>query len=187
MTQDQSKTQDSILIKKIKEENCSESFVQLKDKYVKFSFAQARRFYNLESSSNPFRDNIDFILFKAVGRFEPERKTEFGYYLKTAIRFFFLNKRKIESNTDYIEDFTQDFIEQRFNAPFLYNESINIKEYINRRIEDKKTKKIFEIRYFKSKNNTWDKIGKKLKISGQTALNMHNRTMKLLQEGANGI
>jgi DNA-directed RNA polymerase sigma subunit (sigma70/sigma32) len=62
----------------------------------------------------------------------------------------------------------------------------NINEYIFNIINscsDKRIKKIFKMRYLSGtlKKTSWNKIAKKLKISTQTAINIHNKALKLLK------
>ena len=54
----------------------------------------------------------------------------------------------------------------------------NILNYIS----DKRIAKIFKLRYSeKNKKMPWSKIAKSLKISTQTAINLHNKTLKVLK------
>tara|TARA_Y100000593_G_C4060972_1_gene214423 strand:- start:172 stop:501 length:330 start_codon:yes stop_codon:yes gene_type:complete len=50
-------------------------------------------------------------------------------------------------------------------------------------IKDKRVEKIFRIRYFNSnrKKTPWAKIAKELGVSTQTAINLHNKTIKLIK------
>ena len=62
----------------------------------------------------------------------------------------------------------------------------NINEYISNIIKscsDKRVKKIFKLRYLSASNKkmAWNKIAQKLNISTQTAINIHNKTVKLLK------
>jgi DNA-directed RNA polymerase specialized sigma subunit len=62
----------------------------------------------------------------------------------------------------------------------------NINEYISNIIKscaDKRVKKIFKLRYLSVSNKKmpWKKIAQKLNISTQTAINIHNKTVKLLK------
>ena len=49
-------------------------------------------------------------------------------------------------------------------------------------LKDKRIVEIFKIRYFSDKKTvSWSKIGRKLKISTQTVINLHNKTLKFLK------
>ena len=58
-------------------------------------------------------------------------------------------------------------------------------EYINsilNQIKDVRIKKLFKFRYFSGdKNLSWSEVGKKLKCSSQTAINLHSKIIKLLK------
>jgi DNA-directed RNA polymerase specialized sigma subunit len=60
-----------------------------------------------------------------------------------------------------------------------------VKEYIFdilNSLQDKRISKIYSLRYFTNKKNMpWKKIGKKLDISTQTAINLHNKAISLLK------
>ena len=49
-------------------------------------------------------------------------------------------------------------------------------------MQDERASQIFKMRYFEDKKNvSWAKIGKKLNISTQTAINIHNKTIDFLK------
>jgi len=51
-----------------------------------------------------------------------------------------------------------------------------------KQLKDKRIEKIFKLRYFSErKNMSWSKIGKRLNISTQTVINIHNRTIRFLK------
>jgi len=50
-------------------------------------------------------------------------------------------------------------------------------------MKDKRIEKIFKMRYFDSKKlKAWNEIGKKLHISTQTAINIHNKALEFLNK-----
>jgi RNA polymerase sigma factor (sigma-70 family) len=51
-----------------------------------------------------------------------------------------------------------------------------------KQLKDKRVEEIFKLRYFSErKNMSWSKIGKKLNISTQTVINIHNKTISFLK------
>ena len=49
--------------------------------------------------------------------------------------------------------------------------------------KDERMKKVFELRYFSgSKKMTWVNIGSKLKVSAQTAINLHNKGKDMIRK-----
>ena len=51
-----------------------------------------------------------------------------------------------------------------------------------KQLKDKRIEKIFKLRYYadNKKSMSWNFIGKKLKISTQTAINLHNKAVEFL-------
>jgi DNA-directed RNA polymerase specialized sigma subunit len=71
------------------------------------------------------------------------------------------------------------------NTP-IQKEYKNINEYIMNIIDscsDERVQKIFKMRYLNDSNKKmpWNKIAKKLNISTQTAINLHNKAIGLLK------
>ena len=61
----------------------------------------------------------------------------------------------------------------------------DIEEFISNlldKMKDKRIEKVFKLRYFSdfAKRNTWVEIANELKISPQTAINLHNRGKKII-------
>lgn len=59
-------------------------------------------------------------------------------------------------------------------------------EYIDnliKQIKDKRIKEIIQIRYFETPNKKtpWNKVANKIGVSTQTAINLHNKAMKILR------
>ena len=55
------------------------------------------------------------------------------------------------------------------------------------KMKDPRIKQIFEMRYFSKngKKTSWQKIGSELDISAQTAINIHERALKLIRKKIN--
>ena len=51
-------------------------------------------------------------------------------------------------------------------------------------IKDKRIKRIFELRYFSEEKSrmTWTDISRKVKVSSQTAINLHNKGLDSLKK-----
>jgi DNA-directed RNA polymerase specialized sigma subunit len=61
-----------------------------------------------------------------------------------------------------------------------------LRDYISShltRIKDKRIKQIFELRYFSEEGRlTWTAISKKINVSSQTAINLHNKGLAILKK-----
>ena len=80
-----------------------------------------------------------------------------------------------------LEDEESDFLIEKNDEPNF----LEIKEYVLNilsQLKDKRIKKIFEIHYFSGTRKciTWEKIGKNMDVSSQTAINLHNKGRKML-------
>jgi DNA-directed RNA polymerase sigma subunit (sigma70/sigma32) len=55
------------------------------------------------------------------------------------------------------------------------------------KMKDERIKRVFKLRYFAdfNKKNTWVEIGKMMKVSPQTAINLHNRGQLMIAKKIN--
>tara|TARA_Y100000356_G_C11238596_1_gene279418 strand:- start:1028 stop:1351 length:324 start_codon:yes stop_codon:yes gene_type:complete len=62
-------------------------------------------------------------------------------------------------------------------------DKVDYVRYIISQIKDPRVERIFKIRYFNGnrKKTPWAKIAKELGVSTQTAINLHNKTIKLIK------
>jgi len=86
----------------------------------------------------------------------------------------------------YVDDKTLSFhMEEQRNAGENFN-VIEFREYVLNilsQLKDSRIKTIFELRYFSGEAKpTWSKISEKMKISIQTAINLHSRGIKILRQ-----
>lgn len=71
------------------------------------------------------------------------------------------------------------------SAPQDHQENRNIDEYIFNilnKLKDQRITSVFKLRYFSGeKKLTWQKVAKKMKISTQTAINLHEKGRIILK------
>lgn len=123
----------------------------------------------------------DYIIYKSAISFNPEKKTKFSTWLGNQIRYNCLNKINKSRPHMLLEDEESDFLIEKNDGPNF----AEIKEYVINildQLKDERIKEIFEIRYFSGTRKcvTWEKVGQRLEISSQTAINLHNRGKKIL-------
>jgi RNA polymerase sigma factor (sigma-70 family) len=129
-------------------------------------------------------DEKDYIVYKSAMSFDPCKKSKFSTWLYNQVRYQCLNC--MNENSQYLaidNDKLNYLIEKTIPIEKEYK---NINEYIHNIIDscsDERVEKIFKMRYSNdsSKKMSWNKIAKKLKISTQTAINIHNKAIKLLK------
>lgn len=181
--------EDLILVKKIKLNNCNDSFLKLSSNYENFYFSIAKKYYTPLVKMGMTKEDInaekDFILYKAIQSFDAKQKTKFSTWFCNCTRYHFLNF--INSNRKYVvsEDKTIDFFNVQ-NSLIAVDKTSETLDYLNSLIssmKDKRIKEIFKLRYFSGneKLTTWNKIAKKIGISTQTAINLHEKARVFLK------
>jgi len=172
------------LIKKIKDLNCNESFVELSKGYDNFYYSVAQKYSSAlikaGMNSEDIKSEKDFILHKAVKSFDAKQKTKFSTWFCNCVKYHFLNY--INSNKKYIlsEDKKIDFFN---NKDIVFstdknNETLDYLSSLLSSLKDERIKKVYELRYFSGEEKlaTWNSIAKKIGVSTQTAINLHEKT-----------
>jgi len=180
---------DLPLVEKIKLSNCNVSFETLSNSYDNFYFSIARKYsqtlIRMGMSKEEIKFEKDFILYKAIQSFDVNQKTKFSTWFCNCSRYHFLNY--INSNKKYTlnECFRVDTY---FNKDILSVSDKNTEMYdflssMLSSFKDKRINEIYRLRYFSnsSKLTTWNKIAKKLNISTQTAINLHEKAKEFLK------
>ena len=126
----------------------------------------------------------DYIVYKSAMSFDPCKKSKFSTWLYNQVRYQCLNCMNENSHYLTLDNDKLNYLIEK-TAP-VNKEYKNINEYIHNIIQscsDERVKKIFKMRYCNesAKRMSWNKIAKKLKISTQTAINIHNKAIKLLK------
>ena len=180
--------EDPTLIKNIKENNDENSLKILVDRHTPLCHSLYKKYSPPMTASGIYIQDIidqkDYIVYKSAMSFDPEKKTKFSTWLYNQVRYQCLNC--INENGHYLTleaDKLNYLIEK--NAP-MPKEYKNINEYIFNIIDsysDKRIKKIFKMRYSTDSNKkmSWNKIARKLNISTQTAINLHNKAIELVK------
>jgi len=181
------KIPDDFLANEVKEKDCENSLVELIGRHSNLCYKVCQKYMPVMNASGIFVDDVlgdkDYIIYHSAKTFDPTRKTKFSTWLGNQVRYHCLNK--INKNKKYVttEDQELSFLidkdEQKDNTDEL-------KDYISnllKRIKDKRIKQIFELRYFSDEEKmTWTAVAKKVKVSSQTAINLHNRGLSILKK-----
>ena len=184
------KKTDIQLTKKLKEEGCNESFIELSDRYknVFYKICQKYRFAlrNVGIQPEDVYEEKDTVLLKCALSYDPTRKTKFSTWLGNYAKFTclnFINSKKYIFNTE-TEDL-QKYIEENLYAPTKEDFSEEAKIILEKlkQLKDKRIEKIFRMRYFYSikKESTWRAISEEIGVSIQTAINLHKKGIKTLR------
>jgi RNA polymerase sigma factor (sigma-70 family) len=179
---------DNTLVKNVQEKNDEEALKMLIDRHSALCNSLYKKYSNSMINSGVHLQDVvdqkDYIVYKSAMSFDPCKNSKFSTWLYNQVRYQCLNC--INENSHYLtlEADKLNYLVEKYNSP--EKEYKNINDYIFNIIDscsDQRVKNIFEMRYSNnsSKKMPWNKIAKKLKISTQTAINIHNKALKLLK------
>ena len=179
---------DNDLVKNVQEKNDEDALKALINRHSALCNSLYKKYSApMIASGVHFQDVLDqkdYIVYKSAMTFDPCKNSKFSTWLYNQVRYQCLNC--INENSHYLnlEPDQLNYLLEK-NSPQT-KEYKNINEYIFNIIDscsDKRIQKIFKLRYSddSNKKTSWHKIAKKLKISTQTAINIHNKTIKLLK------
>jgi RNA polymerase sigma factor (sigma-70 family) len=182
---------DTDLIENIKCSNCNDSMKELEDRHSGICYTMIKKYYNTMSSigidPNEIAKEKDYVIYKSALNFNPTKNIKFSTWVGNQMRFHCLNCMNKNNNLISMEsDAIKNVIEKKQSEHndhiFLNKEKSEFIFNLLKQLKDKRIEKIFKLRYFSErKNMSWSKIGKKLNISTQTVINIHNKTISFLK------
>jgi len=177
------------LVKKINRSNCNDSFIKLSNTYDNFYFSIVRKYspalIKLGMTREEIKSEKNYVLYKAIKSFDCKQKTKFSTWFCNCARYHFLNY--INLNKKYIlsDELSVEFFNLKENF-YCIDKNNELFEYLDSLLcsfKDKRVMEVFKLRYFSGseKLTTWNKIAKKLNISTQTAINLHEKARVFLK------
>lgn len=183
---------DSDLIKEVKSNNCEDSLKKLISRHSSLCYKIYFKYSStLSKCGIDFEEALkekDYVLWKSIQTYDPERKTKFSTWLGNFTRYHCLNLINQKKHTISLDiDEIRHCIDKKAAEEATgYEELREFKDFcmnILSQVKDKRIKKIFELRYFSGEAKlTWNKISDSLGISIQTAINLHERGRKILRK-----
>ena len=174
--------EDILLIDKVKRYGDADSVKELINRHSGIYVEMVNK-YLPESMEGVNKDDVlqdkDFCIYDAAIKFDQTKNTKFSTYIGNLARWKCLNiyNKNIK--------FPQSSISEIFNDSVSCDagiEELEKQEEIKRifsaieKIPDKRVKRIFKMRYKGGKKLTpWKKIAKKLDLSIQGCINIHNK------------
>lgn len=133
---------------------------------------------------NDVLDDRDYIIYKTAKSFQPDKNAKFSTWLGNCTRYECLNRISDRAKYVYSEE-----LENQKPCPTIQKSDPYDEEKIQlcfdevKKLNDKRALKIFKLRYLNGTRKVmpWNQIGKKLKISTQTALNVHNKAIRRIK------
>jgi len=179
---------DNTLVKNVQEKNDEEALKMLIDRHSALCNSLYKKYSSSMLNSGVYLQDIvdqkDYIVYKSAMSFDPCKNSKFSTWLYNQVRYQCLNCMNENSHYLTLETDKLNYIIEKQAPP--QKEYKNINEYIFNIIDscsDERIQKIFKMRYLNDSNKKmpWNKIAKKLNISTQTAINIHNKALKLLK------
>jgi RNA polymerase sigma factor (sigma-70 family) len=184
-------TNDNDLIQNVLKENDSISFKELELRHSGICHKMIKKYYhNMKQSGIDPEDVISekaYVIYKSIMNFNPDKNVKFSTWLGNQMRYHCLNT--INKNNQLItmeDEAIKNIIEK--NQLKIDNQNLSFKEKndmifsILDRLKDERIKKIFKLRYFNNKKlMSWADIGRKMNLSTQTIINLHNKGKLLLK------
>ena len=177
---------DLSLINKVKKEQDVESLNQLIDRhsgiYVEIVNKYLPNSYEGLNKNDVLEDK-NFCIYDAAIKFDEKKKTKFSTYIGNLARWKCLNiyNKKNKFPQISINEFNGEKSSQNSNG-YKDIDIIDDQKNLNRikkiisECKDERAKVIFKMRYFDDKKLTpWKKIAKKLDLSIQGCINIHNK------------
>lgn len=183
---------DKQLINLVRKSKDGQAFEEVCRRYENVFYKVCQKYINALSLSGVNTQDIfdekTYIIYHCVKTYDPSKNTKLSTWIGNYARYLCLNainSRKFilpsvdEDVARYLEEsqVTQSYLTHKFSAED-YNYILNI----IRQLKDKRVEEIFKYRYFNEKKMIWSKIAKKMKMSTQTAINLHNKGIQILRK-----
>jgi DNA-directed RNA polymerase specialized sigma subunit len=134
-------------------------------------------------NKNDIFDDKDLFIYEKALKFDPNRNIKFSTYLGNEIKWKCLNIHNKAKKYEYCDvgDQSEHLVDKDYTKEYLDRESISLIYEKADKFPDSRVRKIIQMRYRdcdKNKLTPWKKIAKKLKLSIQGCINIHNRFIK---------
>jgi RNA polymerase sigma factor (sigma-70 family) len=181
---------DKILIRNVKRDGCNESFIELCRRYENVFYKMCQKFtpalINAGLSPQDIFNEKNIIIFNCIKTYKAKKGSKLSTWICNYARYLCLNSinaRKCLITVDSEE--LRDLMDASGNNEQV--EKIKVKEnyeYLTKlisQIKDERIPKIIQLRHLSDKKREWKYIAKKLNISSQTVINLHERGMNILR------
>jgi RNA polymerase sigma factor (sigma-70 family) len=179
---------DNYLAERISISNCEDSLRELISRHSALCFKIIKKysgsFYAYNIDVNEASSDKNLIIWNSAKSFSPDKNVKFSTWLANQVKYSCLNalNKKSKDRLVATEDEILDVLKEK--AP--EEKTDNLFEFTNnilKQLKDKRIKQIFSMRYSNlNKKPSWCKVAEELKISTQTAINLHNRGIDVLRK-----
>lgn len=187
-----SQTTDEYLIKEIKTNKDNDSLLELISRHSGIYIEMIRRYgqkHLTETQIDDLMKDKDFNIYSAALEHD-ESKSKFSTYLANRTRYNCLTNKTINKKNSKFVNFDDVEYEQEADQE-IPCEASSKREFLKKvcflieQHEDKRVTEIFKERYFSTnekKLKPWKEIAKKINLSIQGCIDIHNKTIEQLQK-----
>jgi len=183
---------DTELIRLVKNDADNEAILEVCRRYENIFYKICQRYSSsltkVGIDVNDIFDEKYYIIFYCICSFKPSKKTKLSTWIGNYARYLCLNainsKKFILPSSD--EEIKQKIEETQCKNVFLKNEDKQ-GEYsfilnILSQLKDPRIYNVFNLRYSHLPNKMiWSRIASSLGLSTQTAINLHNKGLRILK------
>lgn len=183
---------DLQLIRKIKKDNCQESLLELYSRHQGICNKMLQKYckvcYDIGVSLDDLNSDKIYVVYKSALSFKEKKKIKFSTWLCNQMRYHCLNtfnkqSKDISMENEHIKYITESNQAKQIDNSSLNKEKVDLIFNILDQMNDSRVKEIFNLRYFSDRKiQPWNKIGKKMHISTQTVINIHNKALNFLNK-----
>lgn len=181
---------DNYLINKVKSKQCSDCLLELVKRHTPLCFKIYKKYTPSFNVKNIDLQEIfqqkDYVIYNSALSYKKCKNVKFSTWLGNQIRYQCLNAINKKEDITYLDHPELQFIIDKKEVNNQNNEKLNeLRDYITSLLEqlkDVRISRIFNMRYFETgSNQTWTKIGKRMNMSTQNAINLHNKGVQILK------
>lgn len=179
---------DNYLAERIRRADCERSLTELIGRHSGLCFKvitrYAKSFYanNIDIAEASTDKNL--IIWNSAKSFSVEKNVKFSTWLANQVKYNCLNALNKKSKDRLVA--MEDQMLDALNETQGKDENDTLFEFTDNilaQLKDKRIKKIFSMRYSPNyKKPSWCVIADKMKVSTQTAINLHNRGIQVLRK-----
>ena len=179
---------DNYLAERIRRINCERSLGELIGRHSGLCFKiitrYAKSFYANNIDINEVSSDKNLIIWNSAKSFSSEKNVKFSTWLANQVKYNCLNalNKKSKDRLIAVEDQVLDSLSETQKE----DENDTLFEFTNNilsQLKDERIKKIFSMRYsHRHRKPSWCVIANTMKVSTQTAINLHNRGIHVLRK-----
>lgn len=180
---------DKELIKRVQDKNCNDSLKILINRHSPLCYKIYKKYtpsFNIKNIDiNEIYQQKDYVIYLTVKSFKSNKKTKFSTWLANQIRYQCLNAINKKEDIIYLDHPELQYLIDKEKFQINIDKLNELRQYIHSlldQLKDSRISKIFNMRYFETGSiQTWTTIGKKMNMSTQNAINLHNKGVQILK------